>query len=52
MCVCNPETMHQNTLVLEYFVPIVNPERNSKPYFQPLILLLLQTFFLDIKSFH
>ena len=27
----NPETMHRNTLVPEYSVPIINLERNSKP---------------------
>ena len=34
--VCNPEMMHQNILVLEYSIQIVNPERslerNSKPW--------------------
>jgi len=47
MCVCvcvypvrDPETMHRNTSVSEYSIPIINPEwspkRNSKPW---LILL-------------
>ena len=30
----NPETVHRNTLVLEYSVPIINSERNSKPYME------------------
>ena len=27
----NSKTVHRNTLVLEYSVPIINSERNSKP---------------------
>ena len=35
MCVCvcsmlNPKTMHQNIMVLEYFVPIFNPKHSPE----------------------